>query len=243
MDEEIRAAIAEKPIYRTWCDAHPRQPPQICRRGPSRVQTLNFHRSTLNCPRSWRSATTSTRSSSSSRRSPKALSPPAPWATTRRSPCSLRRPRLLYSYFKQLFAQVTNPPIDSIREKSVMSLTMYLGGRLGLFEELPQTKGFVELDTPILSDAELAALATVPALKGHVATLSVLFDAAGGPDALERFLKELATQSPGRRRAVRRHRHHSLRPRRHPRKDRRPDAARRRRGAPAARARRSPHPL
>src|SRR5690606_25810676 len=69
-----------------------------------------------------------------------------------------RRPRLLYNYFKQLFAQVTNPPIDSIREKAVMSISMFLGGRLGLFEELPKTAGLVELKTPILYNHEVAAL-------------------------------------------------------------------------------------
>jgi glutamate synthase (ferredoxin) len=73
-----------------------------------------------------------------------------------------RRPRLLYQYFKQLFAQVTNPPIDSIREKSVMSLGMYLGGRLGLFEEVPQTSGIVELDSRKSSRSRTSAAASPP---------------------------------------------------------------------------------
>jgi glutamate synthase (ferredoxin) len=103
-----------------------------------------------------------------------------------------RRPRLLYQYFKQLFAQVTNPPIDSIREKSVMSLGMYLGGRLGLFEELPTTSGFVELDSPVLDAAETAALFDVPFLKNRVVRISVLFDAAAGTEALEKALKDIA---------------------------------------------------
>uniref|UniRef100_UPI0005BA1793 glutamate synthase large subunit n=1 Tax=Geminisphaera colitermitum TaxID=1148786 RepID=UPI0005BA1793 len=106
-----------------------------------------------------------------------------------------RRPRLLYTYFKQLFAQVTNPPIDSIREKSVMSLSMILGGRLGLFEELPQTTGFVELDTPILFNHELAALIELPALKNRVARLPAHFDATTGPAALEPALRQLAADA------------------------------------------------
>jgi glutamate synthase (NADPH/NADH) large chain/glutamate synthase (ferredoxin) len=106
-----------------------------------------------------------------------------------------RRPRLLYQYFKQLFAQVTNPPIDSIREKSVMSLTMFLGGRLGLFEELPQTSGFVELDSPILSDREVAALFDLPFLRDRVVRISVLFDAAAGAGALEHAVKEIAQRA------------------------------------------------
>ncbi|OAM89393.1 glutamate synthase large subunit [Termitidicoccus mucosus] len=103
-----------------------------------------------------------------------------------------RRPRLLYTYFKQLFAQVTNPPIDSIREKSVMSLAMVLGGRLGLFEEFPETSGFVELDSPVLLDHELAALFRVPMLAGRVTRLAAHFDAGGGTRALEPALKDLA---------------------------------------------------
>jgi glutamate synthase (ferredoxin) len=106
-----------------------------------------------------------------------------------------RRPRLLYTYFKQLFAQVTNPPIDSIREKSVMSLTMYLGGRLGLFEEFPKTSGYVELESPVLFNHELAALAEVPILKNRIVHLSAHFDAKSGPDALEAAVKDLAQRA------------------------------------------------
>lgn len=106
-----------------------------------------------------------------------------------------RRPRLLYQYFKQLFAQVTNPPIDSIREKSVMSLTMYLGGRLGLFEEFPKTSGYVELDSPVLFNHEVAALFDVPILKNRVVRLSALFEAASGAEALESAVKDLAARA------------------------------------------------
>jgi glutamate synthase (NADPH/NADH) large chain/glutamate synthase (ferredoxin) len=106
-----------------------------------------------------------------------------------------RRPRLLYQYFKQLFAQVTIPPIYSIREKSVMSLTMYLGGRLGLFEEFPKTSGYVELDSPLLQNHEVAALFNVSFLKNRVVRLNAHFDAAAGPDGLETALKDLALRA------------------------------------------------
>src|SRR5690606_35968840 len=96
-----------------------------------------------------------------------------------------RRPRLLYTYFKQLFAQVTNPAIDSIRERSVMSLNMYLGGRLGLFEELPQKVALLELESPFLLPGEFAALEKTSALQGKLVTLRGLFSPNGGPDALE----------------------------------------------------------
>ncbi len=106
-----------------------------------------------------------------------------------------RRPRLLYTYFKQLFAQVTNPPIDSIREKAVMSLNMFLGGRLGLFEEFPESTGLVELESPVLLDHELAALHESAALKGRVVTLDATFDAKSGPAALETAVKALCADA------------------------------------------------
>jgi glutamate synthase (NADPH/NADH) large chain/glutamate synthase (ferredoxin) len=106
-----------------------------------------------------------------------------------------RRPRLLYQYFKQLFAQVTNPPIDSIREKSVMSVSSGIGGRLNLFENLPDFDGLVTLDSPVLLDHELAALPEISFLRGRVARFNVLFDPAQGPDAMERTLHDLANRA------------------------------------------------
>ncbi len=106
-----------------------------------------------------------------------------------------RRPRLLYTYFKQLFAQVTNPAIDSIRERSVMSLNMYLGGRIGLFDELPQKVSLLELESPFLLSGEFAALGDTPGLKGKLVTLQGLFSPTGGQDALEVALKELCTRA------------------------------------------------
>lgn len=106
-----------------------------------------------------------------------------------------RKPRLLYTYFKQLFAQVTNPPIDSIRERSVMSLNMFLGGRLGLFEDLPQSAGFVKAGSPVLFNNELAALFDVKFLKDRVTRLDVTYDVSSGPEGLESALKNLLTKA------------------------------------------------
>ena len=68
------------------------------------------------------------------------------------------RPRLLYTYFKQLFAQVTNPPIDPIREKLVMSLHTVLGWRRNLLSETPEHCRQIILESPVLLDAELEKL-------------------------------------------------------------------------------------
>ena len=105
-----------------------------------------------------------------------------------------RRPRLLYTYFKQLFAQVTNPAIDPIRESLVMSLSMYLGGRVGLFEGTVHHREFVEIDSPILFRNEYEKLFEVEFLKGAVWKTDVLFDADKGPEGLEKALKRTSAQ-------------------------------------------------
>jgi glutamate synthase (NADPH/NADH) large chain/glutamate synthase (ferredoxin) len=106
-----------------------------------------------------------------------------------------RRPRLLYTYFKQLFAQVTNPPIDSIRERSVMSINMFLGGRLGLFEDMPQSAGFAKTHSPVLFNNEVNALFNVNGLKDRVARLDVTFDVSNGAAGLETAVKELTKRA------------------------------------------------
>lgn len=69
----------------------------------------------------------------------------------------------LFSYFKQLFAQVTNPPIDSIREKIVTSMSVYLGTNGNLLSEQPENCHVLKLDSPILSDLDLLRIESIQA--------------------------------------------------------------------------------
>ena len=69
------------------------------------------------------------------------------------------KPRMLYDYFKQRFAQVTNPPIDSIREEVIMALECYIGPERNLLESTPEHAQRLRLPPPIISNDELAALA------------------------------------------------------------------------------------
>jgi len=102
------------------------------------------------------------------------------------------RPHVLYDYFKQRFAQVTNPAIDPLRENLVMSLTMELGPRRNILEVTPDHAKLLKLDSPVLNDGELAAIAT----SGFsVATLSTLFPVTSGPQGLEQAVRSLCEQA------------------------------------------------
>ena len=100
-------------------------------------------------------------------------------------------PRPLYTYFKQKFAQVTNPPIDSIRERNVMSLDTWLGRRRSLLEETPQAAGLVHLKSPLLLSDELEALYTASAPGFSVVELEASFPLEEGPAGLEAALDSL----------------------------------------------------
>ncbi len=104
------------------------------------------------------------------------------------------KPRLLYTYFKQLFAQVTNPPIDPIREKLVMSLHTVLGWRRNLLSETPEHAEQVMLETPILLDVELAKLKALPAphKSGGVSTV---WPASEGPAGLEKAIARIKAEA------------------------------------------------
>ena len=106
-----------------------------------------------------------------------------------------RHPRLLYSYFKQRFAQVTNPPIDSIRERLVMSLTTHLGRQHSLLTETPAHARLIRLPSPILTDTDLQALRELDIPDFQVVTLSVCFPVGSGKQGLEDALETLCQRA------------------------------------------------
>src|SRR5579875_1547241 len=106
-----------------------------------------------------------------------------------------RRPRLLFDYFKQLFAQVTNPPVDPIREELVMSAETTLGAEQNLFEEGPEHCRQLRLPTPILSDLQLEQIKRLARPGLHTISLPILYPAQGGVAALEAALEELCAQA------------------------------------------------
>ncbi|MGH7996738.1 MAG: glutamate synthase large subunit [Opitutaceae bacterium] len=102
------------------------------------------------------------------------------------------RPRMLYDYFKQLFAQVTNPPIDCIREEIVISAETRLGSEGNLLDPQPSACRRVELKLPILTNEEFAKLRRqdLPGLK--IGVLPILFRVSRGEKGLARSLEELS---------------------------------------------------
>ncbi|MGN6809283.1 MAG: glutamate synthase large subunit, partial [Thermomicrobiales bacterium] len=101
------------------------------------------------------------------------------------------KPRGLADYFRQRFAQVTNPPIDPLRERAVMSLDVWLGARTGLLSAGAVKSPLVHLTSPVLTPATLAGLLDLKVEGIVVATLPAFFDAAGGGEALQTALIEL----------------------------------------------------
>ncbi len=101
--------------------------------------------------------------------------------------------QLLFNYFKQLFAQVTNPPLDAIREELVTSLEAFIGRERNLFEETPRHCHQLKINSPIITDEELARIRSLNVGDIRATTLSTLFNSQGEGalrEALERLCRE-----------------------------------------------------
>ena len=109
--------------------------------------------------------------------------------------CLSDRPQPLFNYFKQLFAQVTNPPIDSIREEMVMSLISYIGAERNILDEAPENCHMLKLEHPLLTNRELEKLRRVSTRDLLATTLPALFRASEGETGLKRALDELCRRA------------------------------------------------
>jgi glutamate synthase (NADPH/NADH) large chain/glutamate synthase (ferredoxin) len=105
------------------------------------------------------------------------------------------RPQLLFKYFKQLFAQVTNPPIDPIREQLVMSLVTNIGPKPNLMEESPESCRRIKVQQPILTNADLQKIRGISDPQFRSKTLRMLFRVAEGPDGLSAAVDDLCRQA------------------------------------------------
>ncbi|MBW2425352.1 MAG: glutamate synthase large subunit, partial [Deltaproteobacteria bacterium] len=109
--------------------------------------------------------------------------------------CLSDRPRLLFHYFKQNFAQVTNPAIDSIRERPVMTLDSTLGGEKNILEETPEHARLLRLHRPVLRDAELEAIRQITHSGFKAETLSTLYKVSEGGDGLRAAIDKLCREA------------------------------------------------
>jgi glutamate synthase domain-containing protein 2/glutamate synthase domain-containing protein 1/glutamate synthase domain-containing protein 3 len=102
-----------------------------------------------------------------------------------------RKPQSLFNYFKQLFAQVTNPPIDPIREDLVMSAVTTIGAERNLFDETPEHCAQLRLETPILTNAQLAQIAALDGGALRAARLPIHYPVRQGGEGLRAALDAL----------------------------------------------------
>jgi glutamate synthase (ferredoxin) len=103
-------------------------------------------------------------------------------------------PQRMTRFFQQSFAQVTNPPMDPIREKLVMSLRTYVGRHGSLLEETPQQAHMIELGSPILSDSDVVAIVDATDDAFRSVWVDILYDPAGGADGLVSAVHEVCAE-------------------------------------------------
>jgi len=108
------------------------------------------------------------------------------------------RPQLLYGYFKQLFAQVTNPPIDPYRESLVMSLMAFTGREGNLLDETPEHCRQIKLAHPVMTNDDMARLRALDLAGYRACVLPIVFPVDDGPAGLEPALEELGRAAEAR---------------------------------------------
>ncbi|MBV9294751.1 MAG: glutamate synthase large subunit, partial [Acidobacteriaceae bacterium] len=109
--------------------------------------------------------------------------------------CLSDKPQLLFNYFKQLFAQVTNPPIDPIREELVMSLTSYIGTERNILAETPEHCHTLKMPHPVLTNRDLEKLRRVSRGDLLASTLPTTFSVVDGEIGLKRALNSLCRRA------------------------------------------------
>ncbi|HEX7237154.1 MAG TPA: glutamate synthase central domain-containing protein, partial [Gammaproteobacteria bacterium] len=105
------------------------------------------------------------------------------------------KPRMLYDYFRQLFAQVTNPPIDSIREEVIMSLECYVGPERNLLESTPKHAERLRFRQPILSNEELAGIKNLNQRGWRTRTIDITYERKKAPGGLRNAIDRICAEA------------------------------------------------
>jgi glutamate synthase domain-containing protein 2/glutamate synthase domain-containing protein 1/glutamate synthase domain-containing protein 3 len=190
-DDEIKESICKANPYRTWVDTHRHVLPQECAplNGTSQQEASLLER---------QQAFGYTMEDQEILLIPMAhdgVQPLGSMGTDTPLAVLSNRPQLLFNYFKQLFAQVTNPPIDPIREEIVMSLETDIGRERNLLDATPEHCEQLHLSSPLISDAQLEYIKGIdkPGLKTTV--VSTLFPAADGAAGLGAALIRICAEA------------------------------------------------
>lgn len=105
------------------------------------------------------------------------------------------KPQLLYNYFKQLFAQVTNPPLDAIREEIVTSMATSVGPEQDLFDETPEHCHQLFIKQPVLTNSDLETIRAYSNGRLRAHTISTLYEVAGGGPALAAAMERIRQEA------------------------------------------------
>ena len=190
-DNEIKGRIARRKPYRHWLE-------------DNRIELRGLFDATKDEPPDAESLTRMMRTFGYTREELKVIL--APMAVNAQEPIGSmgtdtplavlsEQPKLLFNYFKQLFAQVTNPPIDPLREGLVMSLMLFVGKRRNLLDETPEHCRQLRIPHPILTNEDVARLRSSNREDFKVATIPALFDALDSDPAaaLQRGIDRMLT--------------------------------------------------
>jgi glutamate synthase (NADPH/NADH) large chain len=100
------------------------------------------------------------------------------------------QPQLLYNYFKQLFAQVTNPPLDGIREEIITDISLAIGGDYNIFDIVPEHCKKLKIQNPVISNEDLDKIRNINHADFKSVTISTLYEIKKGVNGLERALEK-----------------------------------------------------
>ena len=189
-DEELKAEIATRKPYKAWFELGnvqlsdlPQRAPRVPRGEPLRSRQLAF---------GWTQEDLKVILAPLARNAEEAIG--SMGNDLALAVLSDQKP-LLYSYFKQLFAQVTNPPIDSTRESIVMSVATSVGSEHNLLDETPEHAHQLVIGQPILRNAELESLRQVDSSIFKAHTIDITWPVAEGPAGLERALERICAEA------------------------------------------------
>ncbi|SFW33932.1 glutamate synthase (ferredoxin) [Sinomicrobium oceani] len=104
------------------------------------------------------------------------------------------KPQLLYNYFKQLFAQVTNPPLDGIREEIVTDISLSIGGDRNIFDVVPEQAKKLRIQNPVISNEDLDKIKYIEHPDFKASSISALYDVEKGLNGLESRLEAIISE-------------------------------------------------